>query len=101
MEPYFWFYIKNVGVPYLLIVLALFQRKQTIPADAADLAVRRIRRHNAAVRQYRLIAAGAFLILLIAEFIIFQPKRIRQQQADLRVVPAQPADGRRLRDDAV
>ena len=73
VEPYFWFYIKNVGVPYLLIVLALFQRKQTIPGDAADLAVRRIRRHNAAVRQYRLIAAGAFLILLIAEFIIFQP----------------------------
>ncbi len=77
VEPYFWFYIKNVGVPYLLILLALFQRKHSLPADrltaAEDPAVKRAARHNAAVRQYRLIAAGAFLILLIAEFIIFQP----------------------------
>ena len=24
VDPYFWFYIKNIGLPYLLIVLALF-----------------------------------------------------------------------------
>ncbi|MFH1512333.1 MAG: hypothetical protein ABIG45_03150, partial [Bacillota bacterium] len=58
VDPYFWFYIKNIGVPYLLILLALFQRKKEHPED---------------VRQYRFIAAGAFSILLIAEFIIFQP----------------------------
>ena len=58
VEPYFWFYIKNIGVPYLLILLALLQRKRQNPEG---------------VRQYRLIAAGAFLILLVAEFIIFQP----------------------------
>ena len=58
VESYFWFYIKNIGIPYVLIILALFQRKKENPG---------------AVRQYRLIAAGAFLILLIAEFILFQP----------------------------
>jgi len=72
VEPYFWFYIKNVGVPYLLILLALFQRRQALPAgDGRKLA--RAQRHNDGIRQYRLIALGAFLILLIAEFIIFQP----------------------------
>ena len=82
----FWFYVKNIGVPYLLILLALFQRKRKYPealnpeADGGELSggsagpdVKAIDRHNAWVRQYRLIAAGAFLILLIAEFIIFQP----------------------------
>jgi hypothetical protein len=82
VDPYLWFYIKNIGVPYLLIILALFQRKTKIPeallasaaSDAESAAkIARINRHNAAVHQYRLIAAGAFLILLIAEFIIFQP----------------------------
>ena len=72
VDPYFWFYIKNIGVPYLLILLALFQRERALlPGDARKLA--RARRHNAGIRQYRLIAAGAFLILLIAELIIFQP----------------------------
>ena len=28
VDPYFWFYIKNVGLPYLLILLALFQRRK-------------------------------------------------------------------------
>ena len=58
VEPYFWFYIKNIGIPYLLIILALFQRKKENPD---------------AIRQYRFIAAGAFFILLVAEFILFQP----------------------------
>ncbi len=61
VDPYLWFYIKNIGVAYILILLALLKRKpagQPMPDD---------------VRQNRLIASGAFLIYLIAELIIFQP----------------------------
>mgnify|MGYP000325713418 CR=1 FL=1 len=61
VDPYFWFYIKNIGLPYLLILFALLKRKpagQPMPDD---------------VRQNRLIACGAFLIYGIAEFILFQP----------------------------
>ena len=67
MDPYFFFYIKNIGFPYLLILLALLKRKprELEAPGAAEEA--------AAVRQYRLIACGAFLIYGIAEFIIFQP----------------------------
>ena len=67
VEPYFWFYIKNIGIPYLLIMLALFQRKQKDTSDPDDIS------RNDAIRQYRLLACGAFFILLIAECIIFQP----------------------------
>ena len=56
VDPYLWFYIKNIGLPYLLILLALLKR-----GDGED------------VRQNRLIACGAFLIYLVAEFILFQP----------------------------
>ncbi len=109
VEPYFWFYFKNIGIPYLLIVLALFERKlpqaaqpcgdgkaesavdagtvsaeteaaspdetsaDDLPYAADTQELEEVSTHNAAVRQHRLIAAGAFLILLIAEFIIFQP----------------------------
>ncbi len=62
VDPYLWFYIKNIGLPYVLIVLALFKRK---PKDADSLPDD--------VRQNRLIASGAFLIYLIAELILFQP----------------------------
>ncbi len=61
VDPYLWFYIKNIGLPYLLIIFALFRRKpkgEPLPED---------------IRQNRLIACGAFLIYLIAELIIFQP----------------------------
>lgn len=62
VDPYLWFYIKNIGLPYLLILFALLKRKpkeaKTLPDD---------------IRQNRLIASGAFLIYLIAELIIFQP----------------------------
>ena len=61
VDPYLWFYIKNIGLPYLLILLALLRRKpkdQPMPDE---------------LRQQRLIACGAFLIYLIAEFILFQP----------------------------
>jgi len=62
VDPYFWFYIKNIGLPYLLILFALLKRK---PKDAETLPDN--------IRQNRLIACGAFLIYLIAELIIFQP----------------------------
>ena len=84
VEPYFWFYIKNIGIPYLMILLALFQRKapgrgsplnhgETCEPLVADITETRTAQHNDSIRQYRHIAAGAFLILLIAEFILFQP----------------------------
>ena len=56
VDPYLWFYLKNIGLPYLLILLALLRRGK-----------------GEEVRQNRLIACGAFLIYLIAEFILFQP----------------------------
>ena len=61
VDHYFWFYVKNIGLPYLLILLALCERApkgQPVPEH---------------LRQNRLIACGAFLIYLIAEFILFQP----------------------------
>lgn len=51
VDTYLWFYVKNVGLPYLLILFALFKKD----------------------RQNRLIASGAFVIYLVAEFILFQP----------------------------
>ncbi|MBO5501094.1 MAG: hypothetical protein J6A48_03645, partial [Clostridia bacterium] len=62
VDPYFWFYMKNIGLPYLLILFALLKRK---PKDTRILPDD--------IRQNRLIACGAFLIYLIAELIIFQP----------------------------
>jgi len=59
VDTYLWFYIKNIGLPYLLILLALCRRKNA--ENAAE------------VRQYRLIACGAFLIYLLAELFKFQP----------------------------
>ncbi len=38
VDPYFWFYIKNVGFPYLLILLALFQRRRGDLRDEAERA---------------------------------------------------------------
>ena len=61
VDNYFWFYIKNIGLPYLLILFAVLKRApkgEALPED---------------IRQNRLIACGAFLIYLIAEFILFQP----------------------------
>ena len=53
VDTYLWFYIKNIGLPYLLILLSLSQWKKRA--------------------EVRLTACGAFLIYLIAEFILFQP----------------------------
>ncbi len=62
VDNYLWFYIKNIGLPYLLIALALFRRgprgEKALPDD---------------IRQNRLLASGAFLIYLVAEIFIFQP----------------------------
>lgn len=38
VDPYFWFYIKNIGLPYLLILLALLQRRKGDLRDEADRA---------------------------------------------------------------
>lgn len=62
VDPYFWFYIKNMGLPYLLILLALLRRKPKGLAQVSD-----------ELRWQRLIACGAFLIYAVAEVFIFQP----------------------------
>ena len=62
VDNYLWFYLKNVGVPYVLILLALLRRMPKEPGE-----------ERSAVRQYRLIAAGACFIYLIAELFKFQP----------------------------
>lgn len=50
-DGYLWFYIKNIGLPVLLLILSLTDRNS----------------HR------RRIAAGAFVIFIAAEFIRFQP----------------------------
>ena len=50
-DGYLWFYIKNIGLPFLLILLSLLEKN----------------------KKRRFIAAGAFVIFLAAEFIQFQP----------------------------
>ncbi len=62
VDGYFIFYIKNIGLPYLLILLAVTRRKPKGEAELPD-----------SIRRNRLIAAGAFLIYAVAELFIFQP----------------------------
>ena len=50
-DGYLWFYLKNIGLPFLLILLSLIEKNQ----------------------KRRFIASGAFVIYVLAEFIIFQP----------------------------
>lgn len=50
-DGYLWFYIKNVGLPFLLMVFGLLER-------------------NA---KHRLMYAGAFTIFIAAELVLFQP----------------------------
>jgi len=38
VDPYFWFYIKNIGLPYLLILLALLQLRKGDLREEADAA---------------------------------------------------------------
>ncbi len=51
VDPYLWFYVKNIGLPFVLIGLSWFVKN----------------------RQTRLLLCGAFCIYLVAEFIRFQP----------------------------
>ncbi len=41
VDPYFWFYIKNIGLPYLLILFALCQRRRGDLRDEAERAAAR------------------------------------------------------------
>lgn len=50
-DGYLWFYLKNIGLPFVLLVLALIE-------------------HN---RRGRFLACGAFVVFAFAEFIRFQP----------------------------
>ena len=50
-DGYLWFWIKNIGVPVILLMLSLLEKD----------------------RKRRFIASGAFVIFAISEFIIFQP----------------------------
>jgi hypothetical protein len=50
-DGYLWFYIKNIGLPFILLLLSLFEKD----------------------RKHRFIYAGAFAIFIVAELIIFQP----------------------------
>ena len=50
-DSYLWFYLKNIGLPFILIILALFEKN----------------------KRYRLLFSGAFVIFFLAETIRFQP----------------------------
>jgi hypothetical protein len=50
-DGYLWFYVKNIGLPFILLILALFEKD----------------------RKRRFIASGAFAIFIVAELILFQP----------------------------
>lgn len=50
-DGYLFFYIKNIGIPVILLILSLFEKNP----------------------RRRFIAAGAFTIFVVAELIIFQP----------------------------
>ncbi len=51
LDLYPWFWIKNVGLPFILILLAILEKNE----------------------KRRFLACGAFVIFLVAEFIVFQP----------------------------
>ncbi len=50
-DGYLWFWLKNVGLPLLLLVLALLEKSE----------------------KRRFIASGAFCIFIVAELLLFQP----------------------------
>jgi len=50
-DGYLWFWIKNIGLPFILLLLSLLEKD----------------------RKRRFIASGAFVIFAISEFVIFQP----------------------------
>ncbi|MDD2647273.1 MAG: hypothetical protein PHI27_01315 [Eubacteriales bacterium] len=50
-DGYLWFYIKNIGIPFVLLVLALFEKNKT----------------------WRFVACGAFVVFILAEFVQLTP----------------------------
>ncbi|MBR0407975.1 MAG: hypothetical protein IJI53_08055 [Clostridia bacterium] len=50
-DGYLWFYLKNIGLPFLLILLSLLEKNE----------------------KRRFIACGAFVVFLVAEFVQIQP----------------------------
>ncbi len=50
-DGYFWFYIKNVGLPFVLILLAVLEKDT----------------------KRRFLASGAFSVYIVAELFLFQP----------------------------
>ncbi len=50
-DNYLWFYIKNIGVPFVLLLLSLLEKNE----------------------KRRFVASGAFVIFVISEFVVFQP----------------------------
>lgn len=50
-DSWLWFWIKNVGLPFVLILLSLLEKNE----------------------KRRFIASGAFVIFILAEFVKFQP----------------------------
>lgn len=50
-DGYLWFYIKNIGLPVILLILSLCDKN----------------------KHRRMIASGAFMIFIVAEFIVFTP----------------------------
>ncbi len=50
-DGYLWFYLKNIGLPFLLLIFSLFEKNP----------------------KHRHIFAGAFAIFIASELIIFQP----------------------------
>ena len=53
IDNYLWFYIKNIGLPVILIIMALFEKNP----------------------RYRRIFSGAFMIFVVAECVQFQRNR--------------------------
>lgn len=53
IDNYFWFYLKNIGLPLVLLLMALLEKN----------------------RNHRFLAAGAFCIFIVAELVQFQPNK--------------------------
>ncbi|MCL1854187.1 MAG: hypothetical protein FWF86_00515 [Clostridia bacterium] len=66
VDPYLWFYVKNIGLPFPLILLSLLPMPGRVPEAPA-------RRDGESRPPTLLPAAGGFLIYGVAEFVLFQP----------------------------
>lgn len=50
-DGYLWFWLKNIGLPFILLVFSLFEKNE----------------------KHRFLYAGAFTIFVVAELVLFQP----------------------------